>query len=93
MSFLLEWLIFYIAIMFTMSVDNIFWIPTSPEYKKYKKLPFFKKAFLGYFIIVESKFYHTKLQYIIKYRIWSVITHWRDIIPAVITSLILAVIL
>ena len=79
--------------MFAMSVDNIFWIPTSPEYKRYKELPFFRRTFGQRFVIVENKIYRTKFQYIVKYRIWSVLTHWRDITPGIITSFILTLII
>ena len=34
-----------------------------------------------------------KLKYIFTYRIKTVLTHWRDIIPAIMTSLILTIIL
>jgi len=34
-----------------------------------------------------------KLKYIITYRIKTVLTHWRDIIPAIITSFILTCII
>ena len=84
MSFFLEWLIFYIAIIFSMSIDNLFWIPTSPEYLKFKNNNFP--------ILVDGETYWSRTGYIIKYRIWSVLTHWRDIVPAIITSFILALI-
>lgn len=84
MNFFIEWIIFYVGIMFCMSVDNIFWIPTSPEYDQFKR---------GYGIQVEGKIYNSRIAYIIKYRIWSVLTHWRDIIPAIMTSLILTIVL
>lgn len=84
MIFIIEWLIFYVAIIFAMSIDNIFWIPTSPEYKQIKKG--------NYPVKVEGKNYYSLKDYVLRYRIWSVIKHWRDIIPAIITSFILAVI-
>lgn len=37
MIFIIEWAIFYLAVMFAMCVDNIFWISASPEYPLYKK--------------------------------------------------------
>ena len=76
MKFIIDWLIFYFAIMFAMCVDNIFWISASPEYKDFKKWSSWKK-----------------INYIFTYRIKTVITHWRDIIPAVITSFVLALML
>lgn len=76
MEFIVEWLIFYAAVMFAMSIDNIFWIPTSPEYPKYLKWSLGKK-----------------IRYVIKDRVIAVLKHPRDIVPAVITSFILAVLL
>jgi len=80
-EFLIHWILFYVSIMIAMCVDNIFWIPTSPEYPNFKenKMPIF----------VEGKLYHSRLSYIFKYRILSVLTHWRDIVPAIISSTIL----
>lgn len=68
--------------MFAMCIDNIFWISASPEYPLFKE----NKP-----ITIDGKTYSTRIEYIFKYRIWSVLTHWRDIIPAIFTSLILAV--
>ena len=62
--------------MFAMSVDNMFWISASPEYKDFLK-----------------KSLRDKLVYIFNFRIKTVLTHWRDIIPAIITSFILTIIL
>jgi len=83
-SFYLQWLIDYCLVMFAMSLDNIFWIPTSPEYEQYKN----NKP-----ITVEGKTYYTKLDYIIKYRIGSVLKSWRDIVPAIITSFLMTLLL
>lgn len=84
MNFFLQWAVFYLGIIFAMSIDNLFWIPTSPEYSsiKNKRWP----------IKVEGKSYGSLSGYIIRYRIWSVLTHWRDITPAIITSFILTII-
>lgn len=90
MIFILEWFIFYWAVIFCMSLDNIFWIPTSPEYENFKKLPFAKIS--DTFLEVEGKKYYAKLHYIFGYRVWSVIKHWRDIVPAIISSLLLTII-
>ena len=90
MSFIISWLINYVFIMFAMSVDNIFWIPTSPEYDAFKNMGWIKRN--PTFIILSSGSYFTKLDYIIRYRIWSVLTHPRDIIPGLITSLLLTII-
>ena len=83
MIFPLEWLCYYIAVMFAMSVDNICWTPTSPEYYLFQKNQFP--------ISVEKKFYNSRLDYIFRYRILSVLKHPRDIFPALLTSLIMAV--
>ena len=85
MDYLLKVPIFYAAIMLAMSLDNICWIPTSPEYEKFKNNQFP--------IIVEGKSYNSKLDYIFRYRILSVLKHPRDIIPAIISSLTLGAIL
>lgn len=74
-----------------MSVDNIFWISTSPEYNQFKRLGFFKKNDLR--LAVEGRIYSSKIQYILIYRVGSVLTHWRDIVPALITSTILTIVL
>jgi hypothetical protein len=74
--------------MIAMSLDNVFWIPTSPEYKDYKKLPFAKKG--NEYVIAEGKSYTTKLDYIFRYRILSVLKHPRDIIPGIFSSLFLS---
>ena len=72
MFFLFEWIIFYVAVMFAMITDNLFWISSSPEYSQVKNynLP-------------------TLFNYIWNNRIKSVLTNWRDICPAIITSFIL----
>lgn len=85
MDYLIKLPILYAAIMLAMSLDNIFWIPTSPEYQKFKNNQFP--------LVVEGKSYNSKLDYIFRYRILSVLKHPRDIIPAIVSSLILGVFL
>ena len=63
------WLTFYLFVMFAMCINNLFWIPSSPEFKE----------FLGWNLI-------KKLRYMIGYRVFLVIIHPFDIIPAIITS-------
>lgn len=92
MLFLVKWFVFYWAIILSLVVDNIFWISASPEYKKFKRLPWIIPDGATRWLRHEGKFYYTKLGYVLIYRIKSVLTHWRDIIPAIITSFILAVI-
>ena len=86
---IIEWLGFYISIMFAMSVDNIFWIPDSPEWSQIRKN--FKV-----FILFNREFGLPKnkegWKYVWKTRVLEVLNHPRDIIPAVITSFILALI-
>jgi len=83
MNFLIEWALKFGAVMLAMCLDNIFWIPTSPEYELYKNNKFPLK--------VENQLYYSKVDYILRYRVLSVLTHYRDIIPGLISSLTLAV--
>ena len=76
LEFVLKWKIYYVFVMMAMSIDNIFWIPTSPEFKDFKKWKIAKK-----------------LRYVIGFRIFSVITHPLDIIPALMTSYMMALLL
>lgn len=85
MDYLLKVPLLYAAIMFAMSLDNIFWIPTSPEYSKFQNNQFP--------LVVEGKSYYSKLDYIFRYRVLSVLKHPRDIIPAICSSLLLGGIL
>lgn len=64
--------------MFAMITDNLFWVSASPEYAAYKanKFP----------LTVEGNKYSSKVDYILRYRVWSVIKNWRDIVPAILTS-------
>lgn len=76
-----------------MSIDNICWISASPEYSIFRRLPFFPTngkdpISLLDTLTIDRKVYTNKLAYILRYRIWTVITHWRDVIPAIFTSLI-----
>ena len=84
MIFILEWFIFYLAIVFSLCLDNIFWIPTSSEYEQFKSNKFPLK--------IENTLYNSKIDYVFRYRILSLIKSWRDITPALISSLILSLI-
>ena len=75
-EFIIKWFGIYWLIMGCMSLDNIFWISASPEYKDYKKYSF-----------------KEKLKYIILYRIKTVVTNWRDIVPGIISSFVLSLII
>lgn len=92
MNFIIEWIGFYIAIIFAMILDNLVWIPAdykwygSKEWKPYFK-PLFQIGIKEYFLIPKTK----EGWKIVRSRIWAVLSHPYDIIPAVITSFILAV--
>lgn len=96
---IIAWIICYILIAFAMCVDNICWISDSPEYLGFNKLGWTSGWYDGTDrwsdngnISVEGKNYYSKLDYIFNYRIKTVLTHPRDIIPAIITSLLMAII-
>jgi len=89
MNPILLWICCYLFTIFNMCIDNICWISSSPEYDTFKKLKWF--LLTSDFIVRDNKLYHTKLSYIFEYRIWSVLTDWRDIIPATITSTALTI--
>lgn len=76
--------------MFAMCTDNIFWISSSPEYEKFKSLGLFKSN--GTELLVEGKSYVSKIDYIFRYRVYSVLKDYRDIMPALITSGIMTLI-
>lgn len=38
MNIFINWIIYYCAVMFAMSIDNIFWIPTAPEYPEFQAM-------------------------------------------------------
>lgn len=81
---IIQYIINYCLVMFAMCVDNLFWISSSPEYKAFKLMNWFKHNGIG--IKMNDKFYLNKLSYILNYRIKSVLTDKRDIIPAILTS-------
>lgn len=90
MSFIGQWLLCYVGVMFAMSVDNIFWIPDSPEWKNIKKnfhVITFKGREYGFPKNTEGR------KYVWNNRVLEVLKHPRDIIPAIITSFLLAVFL
>lgn len=86
---ILIWPLFYASIMFAMCIDNIVWIPDSPEWKVIRKD--FKV-----FILFNREFGIPKnkegWRYVWKNRVFEVLKHPRDIIPAIITSGILTLI-
>ena len=87
--FLVEWIIFYIAIIFTLCIDNIFWINTGGEWNGNAEVSRGKRVWKG---PVKDYQFGELVNYIWNYRIMSVITHWRDIIPGVLSSFILTII-
>lgn len=85
-KFLFQWIISYTLIMVAMCVDNICWIPDSGEFLSIKN-NFYCSIFLGrVWAFPKNK---AGWDYVIKYRIKTVLTHPRDILPAIFTSLIL----
>lgn len=65
--------------------DNINWISSSPEFNSVKKLGFFFPN--GETYTIRNFEYKTYLQYVFRIRIMGVISDWRDIRPAVTSSL------
>jgi len=63
-----------------MCFDNILWISKSPEYEQIKASK--------YPIVMDGKEYYSLQDYIIRYRVISVLTNWRDLVPAVLTGII-----
>ena len=96
MIFILEWLIFYGAIMFAMSLDNYSWIPADRKWFHTKE---WKPHFYVLFVAPGKKkreylFPKTKEGWrIVRHRIKDVLTQQYDIVPAVIASFILMVII
>lgn len=89
MEFIIRWIISYCLIMFTMCLDNILWIPDSPEWKSIRS-DFKVINFLGReYGIPKNK---ASLYYCWTKRIIEVLKHPRDIIPGIVSSLILALI-
>lgn len=89
MNFFVQWILFYTSIIFTMCVDNICWIPTSPEWSEIKHNFLVITLFGNEWAIPKNK---NGWNYTWNKRILEVIKHPRDISPAIITSLILTLI-
>ena len=89
MSFIIEWAVFYIAVMFAMATDNLFWIPTDSRF------PGMKKEF-AIIVLGGREFIFPKSNKSLKWcleRVKDVVTHVYDIVPALLTSFILAILL
>ena len=89
MIFLIKWFAIYWLIIFTMCLDNIFWIPADKQWFLHKNLQphFFILILFGKeYIFPKDK---EALSFIWNKRIKEVIKHPYDIIPAIISSLIL----
>ena len=71
------WIGTYLLILFTMTRDNFWWMPGSPEWKDY---------FKGEGPVKLYK-WRSYFEYVFKKRIVPVWTDHRDLIPAVISSL------
>lgn len=89
MIWFINFILFYISIMCAMCLDNIFWIPDSPEWLSIKKNFFIFILFKREFGIPKNK---EGKYYCWKYRILEVLKHPRDILPAIISSIILTII-
>lgn len=87
MMFILKWPICYALIMFAMCLDNICWIPSSPEWPNIRKNFWIFVFWKHEFGIPKNK---EGLKYCWKNRILEVIKHPRDIIPGIIASFLLA---
>ncbi|MCH7534136.1 MAG: hypothetical protein IH948_00020 [Bacteroidetes bacterium] len=91
--FLIEWLFFYVGIVFAMSIDNYFWIPSDKEWFLHKRLQphFYSITIKGKaFIFPKDKW---AWNFVLKKRVWEVVKDPYDIIPAIITSFILSLVL
>lgn len=91
-EFIIRWGISYILIMTAMSIDNLTWIPADYNwYGNNKWRPYFKVLF-----IIRGKEYlfpNTKEGWeIVRGRVKDVLTHQYDIVPGLITSLILTLV-
>lgn len=88
MIFIIKYILFYCSIMFTMCIDNICWIPDSPEWTN------IRKNFLVFTLFREFGIPKNKLglKYVWNDRIKTVLTHPRDILPAIITAGVLTLI-
>jgi len=75
--------------MFAMCVDNICWIPDSPEWTTIKGNFFIINLFKREWGFPKNK---EGWKYVWKNRILEVLKHPRDIIPAIITSLLMSLI-
>lgn len=83
--FLFLYILSYILIILAMCLDNVNWIKSSPEYEDFKNNKFPLTNRDGTF---KSKF-----DYVFRGRILAVIKDWRDIKPALISSLFSAIVL
>lgn len=84
MIFLIKWAISYVGVLMAMSLDNVFWIPDSPEWKSIKKnfkIYNFMDREYGFPINKEG------WSYTWNKRIKEVLKHPRDLLPAIPSSL------
>lgn len=88
--FILEYIICYCLVMFAMCIDNICWISSSGEYNLFRKLGLIKSN--GNKVTMDNKVYTSKFDYVLNYRVKSVLTDFRDIVPALVTALLMAII-
>ena len=84
LEFLIKWIIYYCFIIFAMCCDNICWVSSSAEWETDTcVIAKNNRAFYG---PVKKYSLRMKWDYILEYRILSVLTDIRDIIPAILTS-------
>ena len=94
--FIIDWFIFYVAIMFALSFDNYLWIPADRKLFHTKE---WKPHFYVLFVASgkrkrEYVFPKTKEGWrIVRHRVKDVLTQQYDIISAVIASFLLTIIL
>ena len=91
--FIFKWIVCYALIMFAMCVDNICWIPADRKWYVTNEL---RPHFYVMFIIKTREYIFPRDKFAWKFlftdRIKSVLTHQYDILPAILTSFILALI-
>lgn len=85
------WLLCICLIGLSLIINNILWISGSPEYIFYKEVDLIKDNHIGF--IFNQEIYTSKLDYIINYRVLSVLTNWRDVTTALIIGSLLFLII
>ncbi len=89
-SFLLAWFLMLIFILFLMSHDNFWWIRSSPEFWENRNV---EGKFGKWKGPIKEKSWSYYFNYLILYRLGEVFTDYRDLIPALTSSLALTFII